>query len=50
MSKVCVLVGVVFSAELVAEENLIVDAKLYAYALALRHSTDQPFQVPFMKF
>ncbi|KAL7982775.1 hypothetical protein Chor_010373 [Crotalus horridus] len=36
--------------ELVAEEHLIVDAKLYAYALALRHATDQPFQVPFMKF
>uniref|UniRef100_A0A6J0U0K5 ADP-sugar pyrophosphatase n=1 Tax=Pogona vitticeps TaxID=103695 RepID=A0A6J0U0K5_9SAUR len=36
--------------ELVAEEHLIVDAKLYAYALALRHATDKPFQVPFMKF
>ncbi|KAF7246702.1 ADP-sugar pyrophosphatase [Varanus komodoensis] len=36
--------------ELVAEEHLIVDAKLYAYALALRHATDTPFQVPFMKF
>ncbi|KAG8142573.1 putative ADP-sugar pyrophosphatase-like isoform 2 protein [Naja naja] len=36
--------------ELVAEEHLIVDAKLYAYALALRHASDQPFQVPFMKF
>uniref|UniRef100_A0A8D0BZJ7 Nudix hydrolase 5 n=1 Tax=Salvator merianae TaxID=96440 RepID=A0A8D0BZJ7_SALMN len=36
--------------ELVAEEHMIVDAKVYAYALALRHATDQPFQVPFMKF
>lgn len=36
--------------ELVAEEHLIVDAKVYAYALALRHATDKPFQVPFMKF
>ncbi|XP_042323339.1 ADP-sugar pyrophosphatase [Sceloporus undulatus] len=36
--------------ELVAEEHLIVDAKLYAYALALRHASDKPFQVPFMKF
>ncbi|XP_066490378.1 ADP-sugar pyrophosphatase [Tiliqua scincoides] len=36
--------------ELVAEEHLIVDARVYAYALALRHATDKPFQVPFMKF
>nr|XP_034983704.1 ADP-sugar pyrophosphatase isoform X1 [Zootoca vivipara] len=36
--------------ELVSEEHMIVDAKVYAYALALRHATDQPFQVPFMKF
>ncbi|XP_048357559.1 ADP-sugar pyrophosphatase [Sphaerodactylus townsendi] len=36
--------------ELVAVEHLIVDARVYAYALALKHATDTPFQVPFMKF
>ncbi|XP_015267477.1 PREDICTED: ADP-sugar pyrophosphatase isoform X2 [Gekko japonicus] len=36
--------------ELVTVEHLIVDAKVYAYALALKHATDTPFQVPFMKF
>ncbi|XP_060113850.1 ADP-sugar pyrophosphatase [Heteronotia binoei] len=36
--------------ELVTVEHLIVDAKVYAYALALKHATDAPFQVPFMKF
>ncbi|KAL8219083.1 UNVERIFIED_CONTAM: hypothetical protein K2H54_004358, partial [Gekko kuhli] len=36
--------------ELVTIEHLIVDAKVYAFALALKHATDTPFQVPFMKF
>nr|XP_056702446.1 ADP-sugar pyrophosphatase [Euleptes europaea] len=36
--------------ELVAVEHLIVDARVYTYALALKHATDTPFQVPFMKF
>lgn len=36
--------------ELVAEEHLAVDARVYTYALALKHATEKPLQVPFMKF
>ncbi|XP_043354428.1 ADP-sugar pyrophosphatase isoform X2 [Dermochelys coriacea] len=36
--------------ELVAEEHILVDARVYAYALALKHATQKPLQVPFMKF
>ncbi|KAF6372207.1 nudix hydrolase 5 [Rhinolophus ferrumequinum] len=35
---------------LVAEENLMVDARVYAYALALKHANTKPFEVPFLKF
>ncbi|XP_074874046.1 ADP-sugar pyrophosphatase isoform X3 [Carettochelys insculpta] len=36
--------------ELVEEEHILVDARVYAYALALKHATEKPLQVPFMKF
>ncbi|XP_051651172.1 ADP-sugar pyrophosphatase [Manacus candei] len=36
--------------ELVAEEHLAVDARVYTYALALKCATETPVQVPFMKF
>uniref|UniRef100_A0A8C8RTT4 ADP-sugar pyrophosphatase n=1 Tax=Pelusios castaneus TaxID=367368 RepID=A0A8C8RTT4_9SAUR len=36
--------------ELVAEEQIVVDARVYAYALALKQATEKPHQVPFMKF
>lgn len=36
--------------ELVAEEHIAVDARVYTYALALKHATEKPLQVPFMKF
>ncbi|NXA30718.1 NUDT5 pyrophosphatase, partial [Eudromia elegans] len=36
--------------ELVAEEHIAVDARVYAYALALKRATEKPLQVPFMKF
>uniref|UniRef100_A0A8C0J4C5 ADP-sugar pyrophosphatase n=1 Tax=Chelonoidis abingdonii TaxID=106734 RepID=A0A8C0J4C5_CHEAB len=36
--------------ELVAEDHVLVDARVYAYALALKHATQKPLQVPFMKF
>nr|XP_042715386.1 ADP-sugar pyrophosphatase isoform X3 [Chrysemys picta bellii] len=36
--------------ELVAEDHILVDARVYAYALALKHATQKPLQVPFMKF
>ncbi|XP_075782133.1 ADP-sugar pyrophosphatase isoform X2 [Pelodiscus sinensis] len=36
--------------ELVAGEHILVDARVYAYALALKHATEKPLQVPFMKF
>ncbi|XP_019399247.1 PREDICTED: ADP-sugar pyrophosphatase isoform X1 [Crocodylus porosus] len=36
--------------ELNAEENIVVDARLYSYALALKHATEKPLEVPFMKF
>nr|XP_023420438.1 ADP-sugar pyrophosphatase isoform X2 [Cavia porcellus] len=35
---------------LVAEEHLTVDARVYSYALALKHATTKPFEVPFLKF
>uniref|UniRef100_A0A8C3NCC7 ADP-sugar pyrophosphatase n=1 Tax=Geospiza parvula TaxID=87175 RepID=A0A8C3NCC7_GEOPR len=36
--------------ELVAEEQLAVDARVYTYALALKRAEEKPLQVPFMKF
>ncbi|NWW74097.1 NUDT5 pyrophosphatase, partial [Climacteris rufus] len=36
--------------ELVAEEQLAVDARVYTYALALKRAAEKPLQVPFMKF
>ncbi|OXB57903.1 hypothetical protein ASZ78_006248, partial [Callipepla squamata] len=36
--------------ELVAEEHIAVDARVYTYALALKRATEKPLQVPFMKF
>lgn len=36
--------------ELVAEDNIAVDARVYTYALALKRATEKPLQVPFMKF
>lgn len=36
--------------ELVAEEHLAVDARVYTYALALKRAEEKPLQVPFMKF
>ncbi|XP_035181155.1 ADP-sugar pyrophosphatase [Oxyura jamaicensis] len=36
--------------ELVAEEQIAVDARVYTYALALKRATEKPLQVPFMKF
>lgn len=36
--------------ELVAEEHLAVDARVYTYALALKRAAEKPLQVPFMKF
>nr|XP_009941889.1 PREDICTED: ADP-sugar pyrophosphatase isoform X2 [Opisthocomus hoazin] len=36
--------------ELVAEEHIAVDARVYTYALALKHAAEKPLQVPFMKF
>uniref|UniRef100_A0A6G1RFC9 Nudix hydrolase 5 n=1 Tax=Hypotaenidia okinawae TaxID=2861861 RepID=A0A6G1RFC9_9GRUI len=36
--------------ELVAEERLAVDARVYTYALALKRAAEKPLQVPFMKF
>uniref|UniRef100_A0A2K6G9T5 ADP-sugar pyrophosphatase n=1 Tax=Propithecus coquereli TaxID=379532 RepID=A0A2K6G9T5_PROCO len=35
---------------LVAEEHLTVDARVYSYALALKHANTKPFEVPFLKF
>ncbi|KAI2555040.1 nudix hydrolase 5 [Homo sapiens] len=35
---------------LVAEEHLTVDARVYSYALALKHANAKPFEVPFLKF
>ncbi|NWU97809.1 NUDT5 pyrophosphatase, partial [Upupa epops] len=36
--------------ELAAQEQIMVDARVYTYALALKHATEKPLQVPFMKF
>ncbi|NXC25306.1 NUDT5 pyrophosphatase, partial [Campylorhamphus procurvoides] len=36
--------------ELVAEEHLAVDARVYTYALALKCAAETPLQVPFTKF
>ncbi|XP_031794447.1 ADP-sugar pyrophosphatase [Sarcophilus harrisii] len=36
--------------DLVADENLKVDARVYSYALALKHANAKPFEVPFLKF
>lgn len=33
-----------------AEDRLTVDARVYAYALALKHANAKPFEVPFLKF
>ncbi|XP_010339474.1 ADP-sugar pyrophosphatase isoform X1 [Saimiri boliviensis] len=35
---------------LVAEEHVTVDARVYSYALALKHANAKPFEVPFLKF
>ncbi|XP_055003214.1 ADP-sugar pyrophosphatase isoform X1 [Sorex araneus] len=35
---------------LVADEQLVVDSRVYAYALALQHAHSKPFEVPFLKF
>ncbi|KAK1338705.1 hypothetical protein QTO34_019362 [Cnephaeus nilssonii] len=35
---------------LVTEEHLTVDARVYSYALALKHANTKPFEVPFLKF
>uniref|UniRef100_A0A8D0HFX5 Nudix hydrolase 5 n=1 Tax=Sphenodon punctatus TaxID=8508 RepID=A0A8D0HFX5_SPHPU len=35
---------------LVAEQHIVVDTRVYAYALALKHAAAKPLQVPFMKF
>nr|KAF6431989.1 nudix hydrolase 5 [Rousettus aegyptiacus] len=35
---------------LVAEGHLTVDARVYSYALALKHANTKPFEVPFLKF
>uniref|UniRef100_A0A8D0ZP27 ADP-sugar pyrophosphatase n=2 Tax=Sus scrofa TaxID=9823 RepID=A0A8D0ZP27_PIG len=35
---------------LVADEHLTVDARVYSYALALKHANTKPFEVPFLKF
>ncbi|KAB1254077.1 ADP-sugar pyrophosphatase [Camelus dromedarius] len=35
---------------LMAEEQLTVDARVYSYALALKHANTKPFEVPFLKF
>ncbi|NXG78369.1 NUDT5 pyrophosphatase, partial [Baryphthengus martii] len=36
--------------ELIAEEHIAVDARVYTYALALKRAAEKPIQVPFMKF
>ncbi|NXU52720.1 NUDT5 pyrophosphatase, partial [Turnix velox] len=36
--------------ELIAEERIAVDARVYTYALALKRAAEKPLQVPFMKF
>lgn len=39
-----------FLPELIAEEHIAVDARVYTYALALKRAAEKPLQVPFMKF
>ncbi|XP_029471109.1 ADP-sugar pyrophosphatase [Rhinatrema bivittatum] len=34
---------------LVAKEGVVVDARVYSYALALEHAVAKPFQLPFLK-
>ncbi|NWR57863.1 NUDT5 pyrophosphatase, partial [Bucorvus abyssinicus] len=36
--------------ELIAEEHIAVDARVYTYALALKRAAEKPLQVPFGKF
>ncbi|XP_010182523.1 PREDICTED: ADP-sugar pyrophosphatase, partial [Mesitornis unicolor] len=36
--------------ELIEEEHIAVDARVYTYALALKRAAEKPLQVPFMKF
>lgn len=33
-----------------AEDRLTVNARVYAYALALKHASSKPFEVPVLKF
>ncbi|XP_072257872.1 ADP-sugar pyrophosphatase isoform X1 [Pyxicephalus adspersus] len=35
--------------EMVAKEKLVVDARVYTYALALEHAVAKPFELPFLK-
>ncbi|XP_077328264.1 ADP-sugar pyrophosphatase [Lithobates pipiens] len=35
--------------ELVAKEKLVVDARVYTYALALEHAVAKPYELPFLK-
>ncbi|KAM9313245.1 ADP-sugar pyrophosphatase [Gastrophryne carolinensis] len=35
--------------ELVTKENLVVDARVYTYALALEHAVAKPYELPFLK-
>ncbi|KAM4677651.1 ADP-sugar pyrophosphatase [Discoglossus pictus] len=35
--------------ELLAKEKLIVDARVYTYALALEHAVAKPYELPFLK-
>nr|XP_033815088.1 ADP-sugar pyrophosphatase isoform X1 [Geotrypetes seraphini]XP_033815089.1 ADP-sugar pyrophosphatase isoform X1 [Geotrypetes seraphini] len=34
---------------LVAKEHIVVDARVYSYALALEHAVAKPFELPFLK-
>uniref|UniRef100_A0A8C6BTK1 ADP-sugar pyrophosphatase n=1 Tax=Monodon monoceros TaxID=40151 RepID=A0A8C6BTK1_MONMO len=36
--------------DLVADEHLTVDARVYSYALALKHANTKPLEEPFLKF
>ncbi|CAH2275606.1 ADP-sugar pyrophosphatase isoform X1 [Pelobates cultripes] len=35
--------------EMVAREKLVVDARVYSYALALEHAVAKPYELPFLK-
>uniref|UniRef100_A0A8C5PL08 ADP-sugar pyrophosphatase n=1 Tax=Leptobrachium leishanense TaxID=445787 RepID=A0A8C5PL08_9ANUR len=37
-------------AELVAKEKLVVDARVYSYALALEHAVAKPYEIPILKY